>query len=153
MAVNHIKAFSLIELMTALVILSILIGFAYPSYLQHTMKASRSDAHIGLQRVAVAQERNYSVLQRYTDNINVLGGDTSAEGFYTLSAYTGHSGSGISDCSGVSSDTTATGSYTIVALPVAGKSQAQDAECTCIYLDSRGVKGSTGTRSEANDCW
>ena len=153
MAIKKYLAFSLIELLTVLVILSILIGVAYPSYRNHVMKANRSDAHIAIQRVAMAQERNYAVLHQYTNNMSALGGSTTSEGLYTLSAVLGHSGSGITDCAAVTSDATAISSYTIVARPVVGGSQESDAECTCIYLDSRGVKGSTGTRTEANDCW
>ncbi|MCL6269489.1 prepilin-type N-terminal cleavage/methylation domain-containing protein [Sansalvadorimonas sp. 2012CJ34-2] len=152
-AVPRIGAFSLIELLISMVILSILIGFAYPSYRQHVVKANRSDAHIAIQRIAMAQERNYAILHRYSDNMASLGGTTSSEGYYTLASFTGHSGSGISDCGDVSSDTDATGSYTIIAQPVASKSQSSDADCTCIYMDSRGVKGSTGARAEAGDCW
>ena len=82
-----------------------------------------------------------------------LGGTSSTEGYYTLAAFTGHSGSGVSDCGDVTSDTGATGSYTIIARPVVSKSQSDDTDCTCIFLDSRGVKGSTGARSDPLDCW
>ena len=140
-AVPRIEAFSLIELLTVMVILSIMVGIAYPSYRQHVIKANRSDAHIAIQKIAMAEERNYAVLHRYTDNMAVLGGSASAEGYYTLAAYTGHSGTGISNCSSVTSDSAATGAYTIIALPDSSKSQSSDSECTCIYLDSRGVKG------------
>ena len=57
LAVSRIRGFSLIELLTVLVILSILIGFAYPSYRQHVIKANRSDAHIAIQKIAMAEER------------------------------------------------------------------------------------------------
>ena len=153
MKVEKNEAFSFIELLIVLAIFSILIGFAYPAYQQHTIKANRSDAHIALQKIAMAEERNYAVLNQYTDNMAVLGGSSSNEGFYTVTAFTGHSGSGISDCDNVTSDADTTGSYTIIAQPVSGKMQANDDDCTCIYQDSRGVKGSTGSRSQASDCW
>lgn len=145
------QGFTLFELLVVLAIVSVLMSFAYPSYRDYIMRASRSDAHVALQKISMAEERIYAVHSQYTGDINALGGDESPEGLYTLKAVTG-TWSG-SNCALAVSDTTATNSYTVFAIPVTGKSQENDSDCTCIYFDSRGVKGSTGARANARDCW
>ena len=145
------RGFSLVELLVVLGILSVIMSFAYPSYRDYIMRSSRSDAHIAIQRVAMAEERVYALQNKYTDAMASLGGADSSEGFYTIKAVTGVWNG--SDCTGASSDPGNTNSYTILAIPVAGKSQENDAKCTCIYMDSRGVKGSTGDRDNPEDCW
>ncbi|WP_281646623.1 type IV pilin protein [Parendozoicomonas sp. Alg238-R29] len=145
------NGFTLFELLIVLAIVSILMSFAYPSYRDYIIRASRSDAHVAIQKVAMAEERVYAVHSQYTANMDSLGGRESQEGLYTLSAVTGiWSGS---NCALAVSDTTATNSYTIFAMPVTGKSQESDSDCTCVYFDSRGVKGSTGARDNPKDCW
>ncbi len=146
-----ISGFSLIELLIVIVIIGILSAFAYPSYRDYIYRSNRSDAYIAIQRVSLSQERFYVLQNEYTDNINFLGGDDSDNSFYTLQAVTGI-WSGV-DCAAASSDTDSTNEYTIFATPVAGSVQADDTDCSCIYFNSRGVKGSTGTRNDDEDCW
>jgi type IV pilus assembly protein PilE len=51
------RGFSLIETMIALVVVSVLAGLAYPSFLQLLRKARRGDAIVALLDVQQAQER------------------------------------------------------------------------------------------------
>ncbi|MTI13465.1 type IV pilin protein [Sansalvadorimonas verongulae] len=149
--VRPFKGFTLFEILIVLAIVSILMSIAYPSYRDYIVRASRSDAHVAIQKVAMAEERIYAVSSQYTGNMDSLGGRESPEGLYELAAVTGiWSGT---NCALAVNDTTATNSYTILATPTAGKSQENDSDCTCIYFDSRGVKGSTGGRANAQDCW
>ncbi len=149
-AFSGMKAFTLTELLIVIAILSILMAMAYPSYRESVIRANRSDAHIMIQRQTMAEERLYAVQNQYSP----ISAQSSPEGMYMVTSFTGlPPSSGISDCAAVTSDTDATSRYTVIALPVAGKSQASDDKCTCIYMDSLGVKGSTGTRTNPEDCW
>ena len=51
------RGFSLIETMIALVVVSVLAGLAYPSFLQLLRKARRGDAIMALLDLQQAQER------------------------------------------------------------------------------------------------
>ncbi len=137
------RAFTLMELMITIVILSILAAIAIPTYTQQMQKSRRSEAQIALVEIANLEERFFSDNLRYSTTLNsatqinfatttsVVGG-----GYYSLSVTTTGSPST---------------SYTVRAAPVAGKAQADDAGCTGFSLTSQGVKGATG--SDSTNCW
>lgn len=125
--------FTLIELMIVLVIISVILGYAIPSYRDYVMRAKRSEAHNALLQIAASQERNYANLNKYGSDTDlslsaIYPAPTSANKLnYTISM--------------ASSDTT----YTITAVAYGG--QAKDTGCTTFTLDHLGAK------TPAGDCW
>lgn len=135
--------FTLIELMVVVVIVAILASIAYPSYQSYVRQTRRSDAQIALVNVANLQERFFTQCNKYATSLTAARNCTdlglaasavSPEGYYNLAL--------------VNASSTA---FTISAGPVAGKSQAADAECTSFTLTNTGVKGATG--SNTSRCW
>lgn len=57
--------FSLVELMIALVVVSILAAIAYPSYQSHMQRSRRADAQAALMGLAAAMERHYNQKMSY----------------------------------------------------------------------------------------
>ncbi|MCY4472953.1 MAG: prepilin-type N-terminal cleavage/methylation domain-containing protein [Kistimonas sp.] len=148
---HNARGFSLVELMVAVAIVGIILAFAVPSLRDYMLRAGRSDAHVALQRMAAAQERVYAQQSRYTDVETQLGGNLSPEGLYTLSAVTGLWNG--TDCSTATSDPDSTHAFTLIAQPTAAASQAADADCTCIYMDSLGSRYANGAAAGGNSCW
>ncbi len=144
---KSMKAFTMVELLMAVAIVGIVMAFAYPSYRDYVMRAARSDAYIGVKNMASLMEKQYAIRNRYEE----IPAMDSPEGYYSIRGLTGIIAEAA--CSTATSDTDATFAYTIVATPIAGRSQASDAECTCIMLTSNGVKGSLGSRLSSLDCW
>ncbi len=66
MRIVRSQGFTLVELMVTVVILAIIVGIAYPSYRNYTIQTRRSDAQIGLTRMANLQEKFFSACNRYT---------------------------------------------------------------------------------------
>lgn len=60
------QGFTLVELMVTVVVLAIIVGIAYPSYRNYTVQTRRSDAQIGLTRMANLQEKFFSACNQYT---------------------------------------------------------------------------------------
>ncbi len=114
--------FSLVELMIVVLIIGILAGIVYPSYSQYLYETRRSDAWAALSAAAAAQERWYSINYSYTDDISNLGGDSSPEGFYTISVVT---------------DGT---SFTVTATAVSSGVQIADSGCTILTLDQFAIQ-------------
>jgi len=134
--------FNLIELMVTLVIIAILTGIAYPSFMQSVRKGKRSDAHAAMTRVATNLERFFSTNGTYTTDASVLGlnmdGDDaySDQGHYVVTVGAGASGIG--------------SSYVVNATAKAGDMQEDDTGCTVFSLTSIGVRTPDPADSK---CW
>lgn len=143
--------FTLIELMITLVVLSILVAIAYPSYRERVIESRRSDAYALLEKAAADEERFYTMYNVYTTKAVApscptgqacgLGysTDQSPEGYYTL-AVAAATGKTISN------------SFVLTATPTTKGAQNADGKCSTITLDSIGRKGFTGT-GPLSACW
>lgn len=144
---HKMRGFTLIEIMIAVAIVAILAAVAIPSYNSSIQKSRRSDAKAALVSAASAQERWSFQYNGYSNggvNMVDIGGDTSPEGFYTISNSTN---AGVGECI----DDPRINCFILTATPVAGLSQVHDTMCTTFTLSHIGVKGATG--SVPSQCW
>ncbi|MES9937446.1 MAG: type IV pilin protein, partial [Sedimenticola sp.] len=63
---------TLVELLIVLSVLAIISGLGYPLYTGYIVKSRRADARIGMQQIALAQERYRSVNAIYTSDLRAL---------------------------------------------------------------------------------
>jgi type IV pilus assembly protein PilE len=137
---RRIGGFTLIELMTVLVIVGILAAIVIPQYGEAVISSRRTDAQALLFEVAQKQQQFFSNNNVFTANITSLSiSSTSPDGFYgvTVSVF---STVAISD------------SYLLIATPVSTTPQANDSKCDTLTLNSLGTKGATGTLT-VEECW
>jgi type IV pilus assembly protein PilE len=149
------EGFTLIELMVVVVIATILISLAVPSYMTYIRQSRRTEAKTALLDIAGREESYFATnAVQYTSTAANLGfaafNVPFGSGYYQLTV-----------CSPANAACTAglampnppaAPSYTIVATPVAGTSQANDAQCTAFAVDSAGQQYATGTGGTAY-CW
>jgi type IV pilus assembly protein PilE len=120
-----IRGFTLIEAMIVLVIIAILLGLAYPSYVKYVRKANRGEAQQLLMNWSINQEIFRSNNSAYTAD----GGMVPANDKYTFAA----------------SNTGAT-TFTLTATARSGSDQENDTArdssipCAAITLDQNGQK-------------
>lgn len=134
------KGFSLIELLTVLIITGILASISYPSYRNYIVRAHRTDGQTALLDLACRMEMYYAEHNTWktatigTGNLtDVLSHKQSPEGWYNLSVIQ-------------ATDT----DYTLQATPT----HMQDTRCQSLTLTSSGVKGITGARIvDISQCW
>jgi type IV pilus assembly protein PilE len=137
--------FTLVELLVVMVIASILMMVAVPSYQQAVIKSRRADGRIALNDVAQRLERCYTQFGSYIADGCPIDDDyetDSPEGFYKVTV-------GIPDGAFIPGEL---GTYTLDA--VAQGVQADDTDCTTLTLTNTGVrsaKDSGGTAAE--HCW
>ncbi|MHB8455663.1 MAG: type IV pilin protein [Acidiferrobacterales bacterium] len=150
---NKDTGFTLIELMITLVVFSILVAIAYPSYIQWVTKSRRSDGEIALTQLAAQEEKYFTECNSYTTNIatsgaqscptgggatgNLVWPSSSPDNYYTLTAGAGPTG-------------TITSSYALTATAT-GVQATNDPSCQKFTLDSTGMKGSSP--SGITICW
>ena len=131
------SGFSLIELMVAIAIIGILMAVALPNYQNSVQKSRRSDGKIALEKAAAMQEQFYFLNNRYSTNVNDLGGNggtlNSIEGLYTITAA----------FSGGDNQT-----YTLTATAIG--SQLKDTTCRRYELDHRGARRSYNSSGSQN---
>ncbi|KTC84122.1 type IV pilin protein [Legionella brunensis] len=140
------KGFSLIELMTVIIIMGILICFAYPSYRHYILHTRRYDGQLALLDLANRLEHFYAEQHTYETatlgfekTTDIKDNNLSQEKWYLLK---------------IASQTVDT--YSLQAIP--RNSQVNDLECQTLTLDHLGVKsispGPKGTPiAQAEECW
>jgi len=124
------RGFTLIELMVVVVIVAILIGIAYPAYVDQMRKTRRSEGKAMLMEVMSAQERHYTENGSYTLNFTQLGYGNATSvmsdgGWYKVTA---------SQCGSDSLKV-------CVQLSAAPQGAQASDSCGTLTLDSRGNKG------------
>ncbi len=135
--------FTLIELMIVVAIMAIIVSIALPAYQDQVLAARRTDGQAALYRAAAAQERFYTNLNAFASDVTSappaglgMGSASSEEGHYVISSAVPAGGQ----------------SYLMTATAQAG--QANDTLCANLTLSNAGVKGATGSTSDAlGDCW
>ncbi len=130
------NGFTLIELMIVLAVISILAYIATSNYGQNLIKSKRTDGKTALLTTAATLEKCKAAYGVYNNaSCSVDDGDDvdSPEQLYSVAV-----------------TTTAT-TFTLVANPTAGESQANDAKCTTLRLNHLGQQTATG--SDPDSCW
>jgi type IV pilus assembly protein PilE len=158
------NGFTLIELMVVVAIIGILAAVAIPSYTSYLIRSSRTAAEAEMLQLAGLQEKIYlnsnkyafgsaGVSMAYTGSPNDdatnpggLGksGGTTSDGKYSLSLVTLASKTTCADADFLSATVAGAQTYVIMAMPVAGTSQAGDGNL-CL--------GQTGLRLWGSKSW
>jgi type IV pilus assembly protein PilE len=137
------RGVTLIELMTVVVIVTILASVAIPSYRSYLIRTKRSDAKTALLNVRAAQEKYYLQNNKYTADLSATGlglRPTSDNGLYTIAVDLG------------TADTETDQAYTAIATPAEGRGQADDTKCLVMTLTDVGLRGVSGPGG-VDYCW
>ncbi len=85
------SGFTLIEMLIVVAIIGIIVGFAYPSYMESVRKSNRAEAKAELMEVAQRLQRCYTNLGKFNDAVNcavfaqVTGKIVTRKGLYEIS--------------------------------------------------------------------
>jgi type IV pilus assembly protein PilE len=137
--------FTLIELMVTIVIGTILLTIAIPSYMSEIRKSRRTDARNAVLDAATREERYFSTANVYTQLAANLGygaafPPTVGSGYYTL---------------GVVAGTAANGTSTYVITATATGSQVKDTACASFSVNQIGQQSAltSGAVDSTTTCW
>jgi type IV pilus assembly protein PilE len=150
---TRVSGFTLVELMIVVVIATILLSIAVPSYMTQMRQSRRTEAKTALLDLAGREESYFSTNgSAYTNAAANLGyagfGVPIGSGYYQLTVCV----PAAANCTAglAMPNPPAAPSYTIVATPVG--SQVNDAQCTAFAVDSTGQQFATGPGGTAT-CW
>jgi type IV pilus assembly protein PilE len=148
------RGFTLVELMVVVVIATILLSIAVPSYISQVRQSRRTEAKTAVLDLASREERYFSTNGAiYSVTPTDLGytgagfpAPVGSDNYYTISV-----------CSPAAAcdpnvNPPPPPSYYITATPVAGSTQAGDTQCQSFSVDSTGQQFSTGTLP-GQQCW
>jgi type IV pilus assembly protein PilE len=137
--------FTLIELMVTIVIGTILLTIAIPSYMGQIRKSRRTDARNAVLDAASREERYFSTANIYTQVPASLGyagvfPQTIGSGYYTL---------------GVVAGTAANGTSTYVITATATGTQVKDTSCASFSVNQIGQQSAltSGNVDSTTTCW
>jgi type IV pilus assembly protein PilE len=146
---RRLRGFTLIELMVVVVIATILIGIAVPSYMSQVRQSRRTEAKTALLDLAGREERYLSTAT--TAGYSQTPSDLGYAGAWPLVVGNGYYQ--VTVCSPACAPSAAPApSFTVTATPVAGQSQVNDAQCTSFSVDNTGQQWANGTGGAAY-CW
>ena len=133
------RGFTLIELLVVVAIIAILAAIAYPSYRNYVLRAHRADGKELAMRIASAEERYFTNLNRYTSDITASTGlsmsSASEKGYYSAEIALDHD------------DQT----YVLTLTPQG--TQADD-QCGNLTINNTGFKDWSGAKPPTNgNCW
>lgn len=142
--------FSLIELMVVVLIATILLTIAVPTYQNQIRKSRRTEARTALLDLANREERYFSANNNYTTSQQALGYGTTTTTFSAVSVGSGYYTVTVTVTPGdpTTSPVTQAG-YSIVATAVG--TQASDTACATFTVDQTGTQSSTS--SAPSTCW
>ena len=149
MRVQHVRGFTLIELMITVAVVGILAAIAYPSYQEQVRKSRRADAKSVLLQAAQWMERYYTENNRYDQN----SAGTAVSTSFSTTGLTKSPVDGAAKYYDISLAAVARNTFTLNAAPTSGTDQTKD-KCQTLTLTSTGVKDVTGGATlTKEDCW
>jgi type IV pilus assembly protein PilE len=149
-----LAGFTLVELMVTIIVATILISIAVPSYRNQLRKSRRTEAKTALLDLASREERFLSTNGAYTNDAGKLGFSSSSQTLFQMNV--GSNYYFVNVCVGNPNiPTTCTNAqaagpgptYLLVAIPVTTGPQAGDA-CGTFTLDNTGAQG-----AQTSNCW
>ena len=141
------RGFTLIELMIAVVIATVLISIAVPSYISYVRQSRRTEAKTALLDLAGREERYYNTNNSQYTNVAANLGYAAAGSAATVTNMSVGSGYYQVTISVPAADGVPAPSYEIVATPLTAD-QAKDIQCAQFTLDSTGLQTATNSF-----CW
>jgi type IV pilus assembly protein PilE len=153
---HALRGFTLVELLVTMVIATILIGIAVPTYQVQVRKSRRTEAKTAALDAAAREERFYATQNRYSSDTGELG-YTSGSGsfpvsvgnYYEIVINPANITAPVATTTGVS-----TGSFTVTVQAIPGGPQAADTSCQTFVVTQTGARTATGTDPTPNTtCW
>jgi type IV pilus assembly protein PilE len=137
--------FTLVELMVVVVIASVLVSIAIPTYINEVRKSRRTEAKTALLDLAGREERFYNTNNTYSSTPSDLGYGAVAAAF-PMTVGSGYYRINVAFTAAVGA---VPGTYTITAVPIS-VDQIKDVQCQQFQLTNTGVQTSTPNTTA---CW
>jgi type IV pilus assembly protein PilE len=148
------RGFTLVELIVTMVIATILVSIAIPTYQVEMRKSRRTEAKTTALDAASREERYYATQNTYSADTGQLG-YTSSSGSFPVTTGTYYEISSISVTAPTASATgVTTGTFTVTVQALPTGPQVADTSCQTFVVTQTGAQTATGTDPTPNTtCW
>jgi type IV pilus assembly protein PilE len=146
--IHGAAGFTLVELLTTMVIVGVLVSIAMPAYTSQTRKSRRTEARTAVLDLAGREERLFSTTNAYSATASDLGYGGGGATF-PMDVGSGYYNVSIAIAAGPPA------TFTITASPVSGKGQEKDTQCasfTVVQTGKQSALNSSGADASAS-CW
>lgn len=134
----RLAGFTLIELLVTIIVASILMSIAIPTYQYEMRRARRTEAKNTLLDAAAREERFYATQNQYTSDTGALQ-YTTASGNFPFTSGTYYQIESITITAPTASTTGVTlGGFVVVVSPAANSPQLTDTSCQSFMVDQTG---------------
>lgn len=137
------NGFTLIEILIAVVIVSILASMAIPAYQSYMLRTHRTDAKTAMMRILAEQEKFYIQNNRYSTDFSDLGfpSTKTERGWYQLAV--------------TPDDAANPQTYTLTATAISTEGQIRDKKCRVFRIDNNGRRTADddGGADNSEKCW
>ncbi len=138
---------TLLEVMVVLVILSIIVAYAYPSYGQFTVRTNRNASTSMLLHIADRQEQYFMNNKQYSGSLAALG--FPADAFMITEDGSFCADADMDRVYNLSLSNTTVTTYTVTAAPMLRQAE-RDTTCGNLTLTHAGLKGNS---AGGDNCW
>ena len=138
---------TLLEMMVVLVVLSIIVAYAYPSYGQFTVRANRNAGTSMLLQIADRQEQYYMNNKQYSVSLAALG--FPADAFMITDDGSFCADGDMDRVYSLSLSNTTAMTYTLTATPQLRQAE-KDTACGNLTMTHAGLKGNS---AGGDNCW
>ena len=142
------RGITLIELLIVMVIIALIAGFAYPSYMNYVVDTKRTAATSILLQVADRQQQFFMDNKRFANDLTNLGFANNPLVISDDGGVMANAGDSASVYSVALTNVAAT-TYTVTATPLNAQ-LARDGDCGSLTLNQAQLKGSS---TGDTDCW
>ena len=157
--VKFSRGMTLIELMVVVVIATILVSIAVPSYMSQIRRSRRTEAKTALLDLAGREERYFSTSATGA-NYSATPADLGMSGAWPVTVGSNYyqvtvcvaTATGTTPACDPNANAPTAPSFYISAVPVPGSPQASDTQCTAFGVDSVGAQFATGSQTR-DYCW
>jgi type IV pilus assembly protein PilE len=144
---RHVRGFTLVEILTALIVVVVLVALVLPMWRTHQLRVRRADARAALIAAQTAQDKFFGIHARYASGAEIPAAAPGGLGLAPISEHGFYRVEVTASADGLA--------YVATAREIEVRGLAGDSRCVELSLDHNGRRRAldAGGLDKSADCW